>query len=85
MAKSKKAKMIEADWETTYADYPGVGKIYDKDVGRFAFKHLRFRDRFNPEKVGFAVINSQLMLFKVFTEDEIPKKKNWKFFRDWGY
>lgn len=69
-------------WEDTYADYPGIGKIYDADVGEYAFKHLRWRDRFNPRKVGYAVSLSQLIAFGLFDADELPKKKNWKFIRD---
>lgn len=65
-----------------YCDYPGIGKVYDADVGRYAFKHLRLRDRFDPEKIGNAVLVSQTIMFGVIKEDELPKKKNWKFFRD---
>lgn len=70
--------------KTTWSDYPGVGLVYDADVGKFAMKHLRWRDRLNPGKIGEAVIISQLILFKVIEEDELPKKKNWKFYKDFG-
>lgn len=80
---NKKKAENRNPWKTTYSDYPGVGKVYDKDVGKFAFQHLRLRDRFEPEKVGYAVICSELILFKVITEDELPTKKNWKFIRDY--
>jgi len=59
-----------------YADYPGKGKIYDKDVAKLVSKHLRFFDRFNVRKVVEAGIYAQLMLMGVVEE---PKKKNWKF------
>lgn len=62
-----------------WADYPGVGKVYDRDVAKFAKQHLRLIDRLDIRKVTEAVIMSQDILFKVFTEDELPKKKNWKF------
>lgn len=79
---STKSNARKRFWEDTYADYPGVGKIYDTDVGEYAFKHLRWRDRFNPKKVGYAVIGSELIAFGVISKDELPKKKNWKFIRD---
>ena len=65
-----------------YSDYPGVGRVYDSDVGKYAFKHLRFIDKFDPEKVGNAVLLSQSIFFGVIGKDELPKKKNWKFFKD---
>ena len=77
---NRKKKLWKHD---CYSDYPGVGRIYDADVGRYAFKHLRIRDRFDPEKVGNAVLLSQSIMFGLITEDELPKKKNWKFFRDY--
>ena len=75
-------KRTKKPWQDTWSDYPGVGKVYDKDVGKFAFRHLRFRDRFDPEKVGAAVIWSQSIMFGLYDTDELPTKKNWKFFRD---
>ena len=77
-----KEEKMKKWWNDTYADYPEVGKIYDADVGEFAFKHLRLRDRLNPRKVGAAVITSQEIFMKIVREDELPRKKNWKFFRD---
>ena len=62
-----------------WADYPGVGKVYDKDVANFAKRHLRLIDRLDVRKVTEAAIMSQDILFGLFTEDELPKKKNWKF------
>jgi hypothetical protein len=79
---NKKKAKNRKPWKTTYSDYPGVGEVYDKDVGKFAFQHLRFRDRFDPEKVGYAVIQSENIMFKVYSTDELPKKRNWKFIRD---
>ena len=58
-----------------YADYPGVGKVYDKDVADFVVKHLRFIDFFNPKKIAVAAIYAQLMLFGV---EEMPKDPNFK-------
>ena len=62
-----------------YADYPGVGKVYDRDAAEYAVKHLRLLDRLDPIKVGLATLDSQAILFGVLTEKDLPKKKNWKF------
>ena len=62
--------------ETGCSDYPGVGKVMDADVGEYAFKHLRFIDRFNPKMVGPAVLVSQLIKFG---EIEEPDDPDWKF------
>lgn len=70
------------DWTKSYADYPDVGRIYDSDVGLFAKKHLRIIDRFDMRKVASAILWSQLILFDVVKEADLPKKKNWKFFKD---
>lgn len=62
--------------DESWSDYPGVGKVTDKDVADFALKHLKFWDRFDPKKVAQAGLWSQLYLFKVVEE---PDKENWKY------
>ncbi len=69
-------------WNDNYARLPDGRKVYDKDVARHAFKHLRIRDLFNPTKIASAIFWSQLVLFGDVTPEELPKKKNWKYFRD---
>lgn len=66
-------------YSDSYADYPGVGKVHAKDVAEFTKQHLRFIDRFDTRKVVEAALMPQDILFNVFTEDELPKKDNWKF------
>lgn len=58
--------------DNCYSDYPGKGKIYDRECAIYAMKHMRFIDRFNPEKVGMATIIAQSILFGVIDE---PKGK----------
>lgn len=62
-----------------YADYPGVGKIYDKDVARYAAKHLRWYDRFDIRKVTEAVLYSQMILMGVAKPEEFGNDEHWKF------
>ena len=69
-------------WNDNYAVLSDGRKIYDKDVGRHAFKHLRIIDLFNPTKIASAILWSQLILFGEVTPDELPKKKNWKYYKD---
>lgn len=59
-----------------YADYPGVGKVYDAELGEFAFKHMHWYDRLNPRMVGSAIMFCQGIRFGLVEE---PKDKNWKF------
>ena len=79
--KMKRKDKFES-WRDCYDDYPGVGKVYHCDVGKYAFKHLRLIDRLNPEKVGVAVLFSESIAFGLVRKDELPKKDNWKFFKD---
>lgn len=69
-------------WLDNYAKLKDGTKVYDVDVGIHAFKHLRLLDHFNPAKVASAIIWSQMILFGDVTRDELPKKKNWKYFKD---
>lgn len=86
----KKIKKLISDWWNKsdiwysrygdgYADYPGVGIVYDKDVAEYAKKHLRLIDRLDMRKVAEAVIASQGILFGVDNPNEYTDKKNWKF------
>ena len=63
-----------------WIDYPGVGRIYDKDVARYAAKHLHWWDRLDIRKVTDAVLCSQTILMEVAAPEEFSNgKKNWKF------
>lgn len=64
-----------------YAEFSDGLRVYDRDVGKYARKHMRFIDWLDPEKVGTAMMFSFSILSKSVEE---PKDKNgkWKFFRD---
>ena len=69
-------------WLDNYADFgDDVGKVFDKDVGRYAFKHMRFIDRFDPCKVASAILWSFSILSKSVEEPDIKNGK-WKYFKD---
>lgn len=63
-----------------YADF-GDFLVYDKDVGKYARKHMRFIDWLDPEKVGTAMMYSFSILSKSVDEPNIKNGK-WKFFKD---
>lgn len=58
------------------SEYPDGRIVWDDDVARYAFNHLRFLDRFNIYKITQAVLYSHMILAKDIEE---PNKKNWKF------
>lgn len=62
-----------------WSDYPGVGRVTDRQVAKYARKRLKFWDRFNPTKVALAALTAQDILFKVLDKDDLPKNPNWKF------
>ncbi len=74
MAKNKKG-YLDGNTEM-FSDYPGVGKVYDKDVAEYTVKHATLFDRiFNPKKIARAALMAQMILFK---EVEEPEDKNFK-------
>lgn len=75
---SKKKK----PWLDGYADFGGdVGRVYDKDVGCYTRKHMRFIDWFDPCKVASAMMWTFSILSKSVEEPDIKNGK-WKYFKD---
>ena len=62
-----------------WSDYPGVGRVTDRQVAKEVRKRLKFWDGFNPTKVSLAALTAQDILFKVLDGDDLPKDPNWKF------
>lgn len=69
--KKKKSRYSEG-----WADYPGVGRIYDADVAKFVKKHTHWWDRLDYHKMCDC---AQLAFGMLADCIEKPKKKNWKF------
>lgn len=59
-----------------YAEYPGVGKITDEAVAKFAKDHLHWWDRLDYHKVSDATLMAFCMLTGCV---EKPKQKRWFF------
>lgn len=54
-----------------WADYPGVGRVYDRDISDFVMKHTTLFDKlFRPWKIAEATLISENMLFKVLDTPE---------------
>jgi len=60
-----------------WINYPGIGKITDKQVADLVMEHTTLFDRiFKPRKIVVAGLLAQNILMKIIDE---PKDKNWKF------
>lgn len=54
-----------------WSDYPGVGRVYDKDIADFTIKHVTLFDRlFRPWKIAEGAITAEGMFFKVIPTPE---------------
>lgn len=74
---SKKNRKGYYQLGSNWADYPGVGRVTDKEVADFTIKHMSLFDRlFRPRKVAMAALCSQDILFRVLDE---PGAKRWKY------
>lgn len=62
-----------------YIDYPGVGKIYDRDVHKLIKEHSRLIDRMSPAKMTEMSLLGQTILMRVF-DDVDPNDPSWKFY-----
>lgn len=62
-----------------YIDYPGKGRIYDKDVWKLIQRHSRLRDRLNPAKMVEMSLLGQCALMGVI-EDMDPNDPTWMFY-----
>lgn len=62
-----------------WSDYPGAGRVTDRQVAKYARKRLKFWDCFNPTKVALDAQTSRYIRFKVLNKDDLPKNPNWKF------
>ena len=79
MLKKLFKKLENMRYDNNWIDYPGVGKIYDKDVAKYAQKHLHWWDRFDIRKVTEAALMSQTILMGVAKPEEFGDRDNWKF------
>lgn len=62
--------------EECYARFPEK-TIYDRDVSKFAFEHMKFKDLFSFRKITTAILSSfGIMSEKDFNEEEY---RGWKF------
>ena len=73
-------KNIDKILKNGCADFGKEGKVTDYEIYKFVMKHSSFWDRLNPKKMVEMTITSQLMLYPEYLSQ--PKKKNWKFFKD---
>ena len=64
-----------AKYSEAYSEYPGVGKITDKQIAEFVRQHTHWWDRLDYHKVSDASQMAFLMLAGVV---ETPKEK-WYF------
>lgn len=62
-----------------YIDYPGVGKIYDKDVYKLIKNHSRIIDRLSKTKMVEMSLLGQCVLMGIF-DDVDPNDPSWKFY-----
>ena len=60
-------------------DYPGVGRITDRDVYELVKKHSSFIERLDPRKMTEMTLLGQCVLMKVI---EPPKDPNWRFYKN---
>ena len=63
-------------WKNSWAEREDGFLLMDEEVAKYAWKHLRFRDKINLRAITSAVIWSHLFLMQ---PEEAPKKKKWKF------
>lgn len=69
-------RIFDKNWKSVgYADFKS-GRIYDSDVARFAWKHLKWKDRLSFSKIVEAALSSFAILSD---EDSKDKEGNWKF------
>lgn len=68
--------MAKRRYSDGWADYPGVGKITDRQVAAFVKKHTHWWDRLDYHFMCDCAQAAFGMLAKYIEE---PKKKNWKF------
>lgn len=61
-----------------YIDYPGKGKIYDKDVWELIKKHSRLVDRMSSTKMVEMSLLGQCILMGVIDKD--PDDLTWRFY-----
>ena len=62
-----------------YIDYPGKGRIYDKDVLKLIQNHSRLIDRLNPAKMVEMSLIGQCVLMGIF-DDMNPDDPTWMFY-----
>lgn len=68
-------RLFDKNWKSEgFADFK-EGRIYDSDVARYAWKHLKWRDRFSFSKIVEATLSS----FAIMSEFEKNNKDDWKF------
>lgn len=72
----KKPKRLLAEYSDGWIDYPGVGRITDKQVANLVKQHTHLLDRLNFRKMVCAGLLAQNILMGVI---EPPKKKKWYF------
>lgn len=77
------AKRLEYDrrpknkrYSDSYADYPGVGKIYDTDIAKFVRRHTHWWDRLDYHKMCDCAQEAFDMLAGVIP---MPKEDKWYF------
>ena len=63
-------------YSTGWADYPGVGRIYDTDVAKYVRRHTHWWDRLDYHKMCDC---AQLAFGILAGYIEKPKKKNFEF------
>lgn len=61
-----------------YIDYPGKGRIHDRDVWRLVKEHSRLIDRMSTKKMTEMSLMGQCILMGVI--DDIQPEGNWKFY-----
>lgn len=68
-------RIFNKKWQSVgYADF-GPKRIYDSDVARFVWKHLKWKDRFSFSKIVEATLSS----FAILSDSDSDSSGTWKF------
>ena len=63
-------------YSENWIDYPGKGRITDKDIWNYVKKHSSLLHRLDPHRMVDAALDAQLILMGVVDEKESLNYKN---------
>jgi hypothetical protein len=70
--------MFIRKYSDNWIDYPGKGRIADKDIWNYVKKHSSLLARLDPHRMVDAALDAQLILMGVVDEKESLNYKNGK-------